>query len=119
MKYLGKRAQSSSPDTMDKNARSSGLGLFVSPSYSIRRFTIGCALVSIGILVSATGGSWDISNHLLNKPETCFSAPHAVLYTGVAVAILGVAIVRMAHTSDRKSTRLNSSHVSESRMPSS
>jgi hypothetical protein len=99
MKYLGKRAQSSSPDTMDKNARSSGLGLFVSPSYSIRRFTIGCALVSIGILVSATGGSWDISNHLLNKPETFFSAPHAVLYTGVAVAILGVAIVQMARTS--------------------
>src|ERR1051326_3309924 len=99
MKYLGKRAQSSSQDTMDKNARSSGLGLFVSPSYSIRRFTLGCAFVSIGILVSATGGTWDISNHLLNKPETFFSAPHAVLYTGVAVAILGVAIVRMARTS--------------------
>src|SRR6185437_4058939 len=99
MKYLGKRAQSSSPDTMDKNARSSGLGLFVSPSYSIRRFTIGCAFVSIGILVSAIGGSWDISNHLLNKPETFFSAPHAVLYTGVAVAILGLANVRVARAS--------------------
>src|SRR5262249_28123038 len=54
-------------------------------------------LVSIGIFISATGGSWDISNHLLNKPETFFSIPHAVLYTGVAVAILGTAIVWLVH----------------------
>jgi hypothetical protein len=53
--------------------------------------------VSIGIFISATGGSWDISNHLLNKPETFFSIPHAVLYTGVAVAILGTVIVWLVH----------------------
>jgi len=47
--------------------------------------------------VSAAGGSWDISNHLLNKPETFFSIPHAVIYTGVVVAIFGLVIVRMAH----------------------
>jgi hypothetical protein len=47
--------------------------------------------------VSAAGGSWDISNHLLNKPETFFSIPHAVLYSGVALAIFGLVIVRMAY----------------------
>ena len=61
------------------------------------RFIFGCALVSIGIFVSAVGGSWDISNHLLNKPETFFSIPHAVLYTGVAVAIFGLVIIRIAY----------------------
>jgi hypothetical protein len=57
------------------------------------RFVIGCFLVSLGILVSASGGSWDITNHLLNKPETFFAPPHAVLYTGIAFAILGSVII--------------------------
>ena len=57
------------------------------------RFFIGFFLISLGILVSTSGGSWDITNHLLNKPETFFAPPHAVLYTGVALAILGSAII--------------------------
>ncbi|MGA9149965.1 MAG: hypothetical protein WBZ36_05255 [Candidatus Nitrosopolaris sp.] len=61
------------------------------------RFVFGCTLVSIGMFISAAGGSWDISNHLLNKPETFFSIPHAVLYSGVALAIFGLVIVRMAY----------------------
>ena len=92
MNYFNKRAYSHS-----QNSRSFGLRLFLSPSYSILRFVIGCVLVSIGIFISAAGGSWDISNHLLNKPETFFSIPHFVLYTGVLVAIFGLVIVRMAY----------------------
>ena len=74
--------------------RTFDLRLFLSPSYTMIRFVFGCTLVSIGMFVSAAGGSWDISNHLLNKPETFFSIPHAVLYTGVALAICGLVIVR-------------------------
>ena len=73
------------------------LRLFLSPSYTMIRFVFGCTLVSIGMFISAAGGSWDISNHLLNKPETFFSIPHAVLYSGVALAIFGLVIVRMAY----------------------
>lgn len=61
--------------------------------YRLMRFLVGCTLVSIGICVSTSGGSWDITNHLLNKPETFFSAPHAILYSGVALAILGSAVM--------------------------
>jgi hypothetical protein len=71
--------------------------LFLSPSYTMIRFVFGCTLVSIGMFVSAAGGSWDISNHLLNKPETFFSIPHAVLYSGVALAIFGLVIVLLAY----------------------
>ncbi len=46
-------------------------------------------LVSLGVLLSASSGSWDITNHLLNKPETFFSPPHAGLYTGVAIVLSG------------------------------
>lgn len=57
------------------------------------RYILGCMLVSLGILVSASGGSWDITNHLLNKPESFFSAPHGILYAGVASAILGCVVM--------------------------
>ena len=59
----------------------------------LSQYILGCILVSLGIFVSAFGGSWDITNHLLNKPESFFSAPHGMLYTGVASAILGCVFI--------------------------
>ncbi|MGB7632863.1 MAG: hypothetical protein WBL68_04005 [Nitrososphaeraceae archaeon] len=46
-------------------------------------------IVSLGILLTASSGSWDISNHLLNRPETFFSPPHAGLYSGVVLVLFG------------------------------
>lgn len=56
-------------------------------------FFLGNILVSTGILIVTTGGSWDISNHLLNKPETFFAPPHFVLYSGVMIALSGAILV--------------------------
>ena len=53
-------------------------------------FLIGSSLTSLGILLVTVGGSWDITNHLLSKPETFFSPPHAFMYSGVAVSLIGV-----------------------------
>ena len=44
-------------------------------------------IVSLGILLTASSGSWDITNHLLNRPETFFSPPHAGLYSGVVLVL--------------------------------
>jgi hypothetical protein len=66
----------------------SALAYEVSP-----RFMAGYVLVSVGILLSAAGGSWDITNHLLNKPETFFAPPHAVLYSGVGAAVAGAVML--------------------------
>ena len=57
--------------------------------YHTDRFFLGSLLVSIGVLLTTTGGSWDITNHLINRPETFLSIPHTVLYTGVVVTIIG------------------------------
>ncbi len=61
------------------------------------QFVIGCVLTSIGILVTTSGGSWDITNHLLNKPETFFSIPHLVLYSGIGVAVVGSGLMFMGN----------------------
>jgi hypothetical protein len=50
---------------------------------------VGFLFVCIGVLLTASAGGWDITNHLLNKPESFFSLPHAALYTGVGMVILG------------------------------
>ena len=57
------------------------------------KFKVGCLLTSLGILVTSSGGSWDITNHLLNKPETFFSIPHLTLYSGIAVAAVGFSLM--------------------------
>ena len=49
--------------------------------------------MSLGVLLAAGGGSWDINNHLLNKPETFFAPPHAVLYAGAGAAATGAIIL--------------------------
>lgn len=59
----------------------------------INRFLVGCILVSTGILLAESGGSWDITNHLLNKPETFFSPPHLILYSGIALGIVGASLM--------------------------
>jgi hypothetical protein len=51
--------------------------------------SIPLIIVSLGILLTASSGSWDITNHLLNRPETFFSPPHAGLYSGVVLVLLG------------------------------
>ncbi len=68
-------------------------------------FLIGMLLTSFGILLVTVGGSWDITNHLLNKPETFFSPPHAMLYLGVGITLVGV-------TSSLIASRRVSSHKS-------
>ena len=60
--------------------------------YSQDIFLFGSILTSFGILLVTVGGSWDITNHLLSKPETFFSPPHALMYAGVGISLIGVVL---------------------------
>jgi hypothetical protein len=67
-------------------------------------------IVSLGILLTASSGSWDITNHLLNRPETFFSPPHAGLYSGVVLVLFGSLMTyhyhwRSSKISDNNNTR--------------
>jgi len=59
----------------------------------IRKTGFGFLIISFGVILAASSGSWDITNHLLNRPETFFSPPHAGLYAGVALVVF--ALVRI------------------------
>lgn len=67
-----------------------------------RRLVAGYVISSLGILVAISGGTWDVTNHLLNKPETFFSPPHAALYSGAGVALVGAIIVMSASRAAKK-----------------
>jgi hypothetical protein len=55
----------------------------------VKLFGLANLVVSFGIILVTSGGSWDITNHILNKPETFFAPPHAMLYSGVGIALVG------------------------------
>ena len=53
------------------------------------KFIVGILILSlIGSVLEIWGGSWDITSHLLGVPETFFTPPHAVLYSGVGISLI-------------------------------
>ena len=44
-------------------------------------------IIVIGLIISFSGGSWDITFHILSQPESFFSAPHTLVYTGILIVI--------------------------------
>jgi hypothetical protein len=45
-------------------------------------------IIVIGLIISFSGGSWDITFHILSQPESFFSAPHTLVYTGILIVII-------------------------------
>jgi hypothetical protein len=44
-------------------------------------------IIVIGLIISFCGGSWDITFHILSQPESFFSSPHTLVYTGIFIVI--------------------------------
>lgn len=79
---------------------------FLSKNSAKRIFLLSNLVISFGILLVTVGGGWDITNHLLNKPESFFSLPHALLYSGVAIALFATIMMFISWnniSSDQKS----------------
>ncbi|MCV0400722.1 MAG: hypothetical protein K5777_01885 [Nitrosopumilus sp.] len=41
-----------------------------------------------GSVLEIWGGSWDITSHAIGSPESFFTPPHAVLYSGVGISLI-------------------------------
>jgi len=46
-------------------------------------------IISAGSLITISAALWDVTHHILNRPESFFTAPHALLYSGVLAALAG------------------------------
>ncbi|MDN5845141.1 MAG: hypothetical protein L0H53_02570 [Candidatus Nitrosocosmicus sp.] len=44
-------------------------------------------IIVFGLIISFSGGSWDITFHILSQPESFFSYPHSLVYTGIFIVI--------------------------------
>ncbi|WP_415281274.1 hypothetical protein [Candidatus Nitrososphaera sp. FF02] len=71
-------------------------------SIPAQRMAAGYVVLSVGVLMAISGGTWDVTNHLLNKPETFFSPPHAILYAGAGTAVAGAVLVLSAARAEKK-----------------
>ena len=49
-------------------------------------------LATVGVFIQTEGASWDVTSHLLRRPETFFTPSHAMLYTGVGLLIIAAAV---------------------------
>jgi hypothetical protein len=76
-----------------------------SSNLNYSRFQAANVVISLGIILVTSGGSWDITNHILNKPETFFSAPHSLLYAGVGVAVFGFILLYISWQKGLKSQK--------------
>lgn len=65
----------------------------LSKDFSNKLFLFSNLVISFGVLLVTIGGGWDITNHLLNRPESFFSPPHALLYSGVAISLVGTLLL--------------------------
>src|SRR6478672_9317162 len=49
-------------------------------------------IATFGAFIQIVGGSWDITFHLMKKPETFFTPSHTLLYSGIGLLIISAAI---------------------------
>lgn len=49
-------------------------------------------LATTGSLIQISGTSWDVTSHLMFKPETFFTPSHALLYSGIGLIIIATII---------------------------
>ncbi|MBM3905615.1 MAG: hypothetical protein FJ354_02885 [Thaumarchaeota archaeon] len=68
-------------------------------------FKLANLVISFGIILVTSGGSWDITNHILNKPETFFAPPHLMLYSGVGLALIGFVALHLSWKKSGKDHR--------------
>ncbi|HSA75230.1 MAG TPA: hypothetical protein VLE21_03480 [Candidatus Nitrosocosmicus sp.] len=50
-------------------------------------YTYQNLIMVIGLILSFSGGSWDITFHILSQPESFFSYPHSLVYSGILLVI--------------------------------
>jgi hypothetical protein len=67
-------------------------GFYNLADYNIKKALIILIISTAGSILQIGGGSWDVTSHLLQKPETFFTPSHALLYSGVGLLVTSAVI---------------------------
>src|ERR671938_280120 len=81
-------------------------------SRTIRVSLLALTLATLGVLIQTEGASWDVTSHLLGRPETFFTPSHTMLYTGVALLIISATIGAYLLRKNNKEIRTKSFNTS-------
>ena len=49
-------------------------------------------IATVGAFIQTEGASWDVTSHLLRRPETFFTPSHTLLYAGIGLFVIAAAI---------------------------
>jgi hypothetical protein len=49
-------------------------------------------IATVGAFIQTEGASWDVTSHLLRRPETFFTPSHTMLYAGIGLFVIAAAI---------------------------
>lgn len=77
-------------------------------SFSTLNLSIFFLIISsIGTIIQIWGGSWDVTSHVLNEPESFFTPSHSLLYLGIGlIAISALAGSILIKKEEIKNTSL-------------
>src|SRR3954464_7456702 len=53
-----------------------------------KKFILMILFITLGLILQAGAGSWDATSHLLKKPDTFFTPPHILLYSGIILTLM-------------------------------
>src|SRR5215203_4798122 len=60
-------------------------------------------LASVGSLMQISGTSWDVTSHLMFKPETFFTPSHALLYSGIGLITIATVLITFLYIKNKHS----------------
>ena len=75
----------------------------------------------MGLFLQSFAGSWDATSHLIKAPETFFTLPHIMLYTGIGFTIIAFvlainfekSLVMITRADNRKRMEVEENHENE------
>src|SRR5918992_42882 len=60
-------------------------------------------LATAGSLMQISGTSWDVTSHLMFKPETFFTPSHALLYSGIGLITIATLLITFLYIKNKHS----------------
>ena len=87
----------------------------------IKKLILIVTLSALGLLLQSFAGSWDATSHLIKTPETFFTLPHTILYTGIGLTIIAFvlainfekSLVMITRADNRKRMEVEENHENE------